>query len=489
MAKIVTWIKDHKVEFGVLFLILTIGAFFRLYKISEYMTFLGDEGRDVLVVRRLLKFGDLIFVGPGTSVGNIYLGPLYYYLMAPFLLIYNYSPVGPAVMVALFGVATIYLVWLVAYKWTGSKQISLMTAALYAIAPVVIDLSRTSWNPNIMPFFALLTIYSLWKTWQEKSFVWEVITGLSFAFVVQSHYLGLILLPVIFVFLLATLVKNSKSIKYALLGKLIFLLLFVPLILFDWKYNWRNLRAISAFFFSNQGNVSLKLLPFIQKAWVVWETAITRLLAGTNFIFGLILAIAIPLITLTRLNLVKKNSLLFAWLGIGILGLAVYRGPLYDHYLGFMFPAPFILLAILAKNINKYVVYVVFVLLIGINLLNNPLRYAPNRQLQRSMAVAAKIKQEAGNSNFNYAIIADQNYEGAYQYFLELWNAPLVQIDPQRYKETVAQQLFVVCEYPKEKCQPTSNPKAQVANFGWSKIDAVWEVDGVYIYKLIHNNP
>ena len=40
---------------------------------------------------------------------------------------------------------------------------------------------------------------------------------------------------------------------------------------------------------------------------------------------------------------------------------------------------------------------------------------------------------------------------------------------------------------PKERCDPTHSPKAEVANFGWSKIDSDFEVDGVIIYKLIHS--
>lgn len=82
--------------------ILIIGAFLRLYKIDGYMTFLGDEGRDVIIVRNLLVNADPILIGPGTSVGGMYLGPLYYYFMAPFLLLANFSPVGPAVGVALW---------------------------------------------------------------------------------------------------------------------------------------------------------------------------------------------------------------------------------------------------------------------------------------------------------------------------------------------------------------------------------------------------
>ena len=95
-----------------LVLILFIAAFFRINRIAEYMTFLGDEGRDVLVVRELLH-GNLVFLGPRASAGDFFLGPIYYYLMAPFLFLAGYNPVGPAVMVAFFGVASVYLVYII----------------------------------------------------------------------------------------------------------------------------------------------------------------------------------------------------------------------------------------------------------------------------------------------------------------------------------------------------------------------------------------
>ena len=74
------------------------------------MTFLGDEGRDVLVVYNILH-GHLTLLGPTSSVGGFFLGPIYYYFMAPFLWFFNYNPVGPAIMVALFGIATVWLVY------------------------------------------------------------------------------------------------------------------------------------------------------------------------------------------------------------------------------------------------------------------------------------------------------------------------------------------------------------------------------------------
>ena len=97
ILRITGWAKENPAEAAFLFLILFIAAFSRLYRISEYMTFLGDEGRDVIIVRRLLVNADPILIGPGTSIGDMYLGPLYYYMMAPALLMARFSPVGPAV--------------------------------------------------------------------------------------------------------------------------------------------------------------------------------------------------------------------------------------------------------------------------------------------------------------------------------------------------------------------------------------------------------
>src|SRR3989338_4095221 len=129
--------RDFLKKNWILILILIIGAFLRLYKIDQYMTFLGDEGRDSIIVRNLLVKADPILIGPGTSVGGMYLGPLYYYFMAPFLLLSNFSPVGPAVGVALLGVTTIYLLYIVCKEWF-SKTAGLIASVLFAISPTVI---------------------------------------------------------------------------------------------------------------------------------------------------------------------------------------------------------------------------------------------------------------------------------------------------------------------------------------------------------------
>src|SRR3989344_5809855 len=189
MRKLLDWVKNNKKESYPLIALLLVATFLRLYRIDEYLPFLGDEGRDVRVVSRFLTDFDLMFIGPRTSIGDMYLGPLYYYLIAPFLWLWNFSPTGPAVFVAILGTATVGLIWLVAREWFG-KTAGYTAAILYAVSPLVINFSKHSWNPNIIPFFALLCIYSIWRVWQKQEYKWLIVLGISFAFVTQSHYLG-----------------------------------------------------------------------------------------------------------------------------------------------------------------------------------------------------------------------------------------------------------------------------------------------------------
>ena len=178
MEKIIGWVKKNKLEVILLTAIILIAAFLRLYKIADYMTYLGDEGRDAIVVRRLLVYFDPILIGPGTSIGNMYLGPLYYYLIAPSLWLAGFSPVGPSAFIALIGVLAVFLVWKIGKECFGGIA-GLTAASLYAVSPTVIIFSRSSWNPNVMPFFALLSIYSIWRVWKHKEFKWLVVLGIS----------------------------------------------------------------------------------------------------------------------------------------------------------------------------------------------------------------------------------------------------------------------------------------------------------------------
>src|SRR5579884_792368 len=189
------WIKRNRWETLIILAIIVVALFLRFYKISGYMTFLGDEGRDALVIQGILVNHHIPLLGPPSSVGNIYLGPLYYYMMAIPMAIFWLNPVAAAGMDAIIGVATICLIYFLSRQWFG-KEAAVTSALLYAISPVTIIYSRSSWNPNPAPFFALLSLLGWYLARVKEDYRWFTLTGFSLAAAVQMHYLSLILLPV-----------------------------------------------------------------------------------------------------------------------------------------------------------------------------------------------------------------------------------------------------------------------------------------------------
>jgi len=518
-----------------LILIILLAAFLRFWRLPDYMTFLGDEGRDALAVKRMIVDHKFRLIGPVTSIGNMYLGPLYYYLILPAMVISRLSPVGPAAMVALLGVITAGLVFWFGQEWVGKKA-ALIAAFFYALSPIVIIYSRSSWNPNVMPFFALVAMFGIWRVWRQRQFWWLPIIGLSLSFTLQSHWLGLLLFPTVFLFWLLTLIdikKEKASLKrfwwQTLFLILIFLFLTVaPLVWFDLRHNFINANAFKAFFTDRQATVNLKIYKAIPKLWELFVQVFTRLVAGKDEFWGKWVALGIIVLvgfTMIRRCIIvggrkffsqeKGLVLILTWFLIGLVGLGNYKQHIYDHYFGFFFPVPFLLTGwVLAKIwdyknlpsaepcfskknlpsaepcfsnrlMGKITAAILLCFLVFLAVKESPLRYPPNQQLKRTQTIARFVLAKAQDRPFNLALLAERNYDEAYAFFMEVWGKPPLRIDPQKSKETIAEQLFVICE--QLPCQPVGHPKAEIAMFGWTKVAEKWQIERTEVYKLIHN--
>lgn len=480
-------LKEQKEAFIIFLSILVLATLFRLYRISEYMTFLGDEGRDALVVRNMLIDRHFPLIGPPTSVGNIYLGPLYYYMMAVPMFFVWLNPVSAAVMNALIGVATVALIYYFSKQWF-SRMSGLIASFLYAISPVTIIYSKSSWNPNPAPFFALLSIGGLYQVNKTGNFLWLILTGVTMAATIQMHYLGLILIPVVFVIWLNEIIRrktNQLKVKKFFLGTVLgifsFFIVMSPLFWFDIRHNFLNYRAITELF-SQGGSITPNILENLSKIPEIYTfNLIGRYMAASNWYLSIIVGLLVLLAF-------RKNKwpilALGIWLLVGLIGLSFYKGNIYDHYLGFLNPAPFLLLGSLAtikkgKLVTVFLVILVVILTV-LNLQKNPNLISPNRQLQRTQEVSKFILGKSQGQDFNFALLSQNNYDAAYQFYLDLYgNKPkMVPFDK-------TNQLFVVCE--DQVCDPTHSPKYEVAAFGMSKIEWLENYAGVKVYKLLPN--
>jgi hypothetical protein len=272
-----------------------------------------------------------------------------------------------------------------------------------------------------------------------------------------------------------------------------------PLVIFDFKYNFQNYHAFETFFFGDRATtVNLNPLNALGRTIPIYtDNLVNRYITGEQYLLMILLSIMIliPVISIIY-KLIKKEKVswpifaLSVWLIIGVAGLALYKGNIYDHYSSFLNPALFILFAanihlinsLNSKRINQVLrgVFLFLVLvLVVVNLQKNPLNDSPNKQLYKTQEIAKFVINESRGKPFNFALIAKSNYDAAYQFYLDIYNHK-PKILPEK-----TDQLFVVCE--DLECSPINNPKYEISGFGWVKIDYVKDYSGVKVFKLIHN--
>ena len=497
-----------------LILILLLASFMRLYRISDYMTFLGDEGRDVLTVYGILQ-GDLVFLGPRSSAADFFYGPIYFYLITPFLWLFRYDPVGPAVFVALVGIATVFLVYFVGKKFFNGTA-GLFASALYAVSPLVINYSHSSWNPNPMPFVSLLLIFTVFYAVQKKSLKLFFAVGVLFGVAMQMQYIAMFLAAIIFFYaLIGSYIAEKKIDIFELLKSYLaisagFAAGISMFLAFEIKNNFPNTRTIINFIFFGSGQQTNTVELFANIPGVFFQLFSRLLLRfpppeqlsqydpGTLFFWqAIVLIIALSsLFALRNVKNVQVKILMIIWFVCGVVLFGFYRKVVYDYYLGFLFPLPFLLfgnalsVAYHAKKITtfgKIFVFAVFAVVFFYNLAGMPFRYEPNRQKDQVRTIAEFVLSKTDGKPYNFALITPGNSDHAYRYYFLINNRPPVTIeneavDPDR--TSVTDQLLVVCE--DVNCKPLGHPLFEVAGFGRAEIVGEWDVSVVKVFKLKH---
>lgn len=458
------------------------------------MTFLGDEGRDVLVVKRILVDHKLTLLGPITSVGSIYMGPIYYYFMIPFLWLFNFDPVGPTVMVVLLSLATIYLIFRLGSEFFHTR-VGLVASLLYSISPLTIIYGRSSWNPNVVPFFSSLFIYSIFQAFIKNKYLWLVFSGLSLGVLFQLHYVTFIFVPTIAA--LWVIFRPKIPIKNLLLSVFAFITAYFPFILFEIRHQFVNTQGAWRFLWQQKSEATTSFFHTISDVLVrlFWRLVVIENAELTKFLLvllGFTLYLTFKLWTKNP-DKTKALKMLIIWFFAGIFSFGLYRGVIYDYYFGSLFPLPFLFVGIMTMMLWKYskvgkvIATVILISLVFFNLKHSPNKIEPNNMLKNTETISQFVFDLADNKPYNFALIAGQNSDHAYRYFLELWkNPPKVienpDIDPGR--DTVTEKLIVVCE--EKVCQPLGHPLWEIAGFGRAEITGQWHVVTTDVFQLKH---
>ncbi len=446
---ILTLFRKNKEKFFFISILL-LGSFLRFYRLPETMQFLGDQGRDALIARRILMDKRPAFIGPVTSVGNMYLGPFYYYFMVfPLLLTYP-SPIGPAYAVAAVGILTLAAIYVLGKQMIGKTGAGI-AMLLYAVSPVVIANVRFSWNPNIVPFFSLIAVWAVWKTWNREYSYW-LLAGVCSALLFQLHYIALILIGCIGLVWLLELVRqvrekkiNENFVRYTLYALGFFALSLVPILIFDTRHGWLNTRAFFSFFhptvaseshfrrLNDPSGILVSLVSMtarvVSQFFAIVAVTFAQKILIVIFFFYMLLR------TFFHTESPKKKNASLILLGFFILSitlLSMYSSSVFDHYLGFTFPIVFLLFGMVLASFWRSIFFKPLVLIILAAVMISSLRNYPGTLVygstvhlfdRSSQEISKHIPQGTSFNLLSYSPTKDLQAMN-YRYFLTAYGKP-----------------------------------------------------------------
>lgn len=482
-------------------IVILLAVFLRFYAFGEFVTFLGDQGRDAIIIKRIVTLEHFPAIGAPSSLGQIFLGPFYYYLIAPFLLLFNFNPVGLA-----FGVSLLSIIGITASFFIIKKEIDYLTALTFLVfasfSAVNVQFSRFSWNPNLLPIFSFLTICFFYKTLTKKSKLFAILFGAFLSFSVQLHHLALLLiLPITLIYLFQKLnIKNKLAIQQysnIAISIISFFFFSLPLFIFDLRHNFLNTRNLFNFFLvgnpTDRGQFFARFLEtnksFYSYVFQINFNTYLAFLITAAFIIFIFRKFQFKKYLFIYINLLVFISYLFFFSFFNTI-----RNPHYYNSIYFSF---FLIFSWIITNILKTklikLLALLFVVLAYIFLNLKSLSYLfytkGNNQIKKAEIIAESILQKNPRIPFQTIALPYVETDGHIRYFLEIkGKRPLSADTLEEPKE-----LYVLC-FEKDPsgseggCNVLGNPQWQIAAFKKAKIDKIWTIEGVKIYKLIHNS-
>lgn len=441
-----TWLKKH----WLLIVILILALILRLYRIDATMTFLEDEGRDLLIVKRMFDTGRPVLIGPQTSTGDMYLGPLYYYLIAPALYLSHMSPVGPAIMIAISGVITTGLLFYLGKKWFSTTA-GYLAALMFGVLPFSVAVNRASWNPNLVPLITvlMLIVYDRLTIGEARRITW-LFYGMLIGTMVQLHYMALIFCGVLSLAIAWSYRSRARIlIKGTAISLIGAILVLAPFFVFELRNDWVNTHALIKFIAPAEGQ-NIRYDPPISLWWdKVGDTSyrlVSSTLVGsgadkqmTAVVVGLF--VTVVLMTMRIKSVGHYSGLAYILLGcLAILG--IYQENIHLHYLEFALPLIILLCAgVFQKSPGRLTktcaaLLVVLSFIWGVPRTLGAITSDPTHQADKAQAVAAYIVQASGGAPYN--VVSTQGmYTTPFQYF--------VAVSPHPPSNTLTNQIFDIC--------------------------------------------
>lgn len=324
--------------FYIALLAFVVALFLRAYALSRDFIFVYDQGRDAIAVEALLN-GKLTLIGPTTGLQGVFLGPLYYYFLAPFYFLGGGDPMVAAYAIVVLDSLLVLFLFIVGNR-LGGKLMGVLAAFFYCFSSIQINYAKWLSNPSPLPFTALLMFFVLLIALTRRKALLFFAVGILLGACIQFEAANaLFYLPTIVIIVCTENIieyihtKKRKYVNFLVRlfteGVLVaagFGIMLIPQFLFEVRHGFLSTRALIASFAA--GN-RVKLIPnLIPRANVLYALYTQAWFPNHPLLFGIVLVAVIIFVIIFYKQLFSKREfrLVFFWFVIPTFFELTYTG-------------------------------------------------------------------------------------------------------------------------------------------------------------------
>lgn len=354
--------RKYSNTYAVLIIILLLGLFLRIYKLEIFYSFGHDQDLSAWIAKDMIIDHHFRLIGQETSVLGVFIGPLFYYLIAASFAILKMNPLSGALVTTSVSLFTIVSIYWVFNNFFG-RNVGLIGSFLYAVTPGTIFGDR--WVVPTQPTL-------LWSTW-FLYVLFSVLKGNFRVLIPLSILIGLIwhihiafiplliLLPMVFLLSDNRKVGLKYDFKIILASIAILLILLSPFIVFELRHNGLQMRSLIAATHENKDSLtgfnrvikvfdaSSKLLfsPFVFNDDRFNITSI-------SFITLLPLIFLSVMIYLTWRRVLTRRQLILiiVWYSVVLLAQFLSQKPISEYYFSNLLILVFLIVALFLNTVN-----------------------------------------------------------------------------------------------------------------------------------------
>jgi len=348
-----TYFKKNRLEIISLSLLTIIAVWLRVWNLEKVLAFAYDQGRDALIVRGMFEQLKPVLIGPTTGIEGVFIGPFFYYLLAPFYLLAGWHPGWTAVgLAAIYALSVPVLFFFI--KKIFSKATAWVAAVLLCCSFYAVNFGRWLSNPApLIPISIMMFWFAYISITNNKWLFWVgLLAGLSLQTELANAFflclaIGLFVLIHIRHYSINTLGKG-------LLG---FIIPFLPQLFFNFRHENILLNGLLNSFLGDQNKTSLADVwnkrPQFMLEWLLKSLGISHSFSAAEALVILtmsLLALLILIYMWYRKNPEQSRGLLLIifWIYIPLICYLFYTGnygQFFDYYLISLFIPMLILFA------------------------------------------------------------------------------------------------------------------------------------------------